>query len=157
MGRDRIYFLAPTRAGGWTVRPVIEHGRYHETRPRSWRGPYASELDAQHAALALHREADPHCTCNDCIAFASQPAPEDAGPFIIEFPTMEDARAAAEDIHTRTGVIVAIERQPSYAPYAALLDLVQTVAMGNTDADNLTRMASNVLAGKHWSDGQDTE
>jgi hypothetical protein len=44
--RDAIYFLAPTRTGGWRAVRVLEHGPYHERRPKAWLGPYPTENDA---------------------------------------------------------------------------------------------------------------
>jgi len=48
--KDAIYFIAPTRGGGWRVRKVVEHGPYHDRRPTTWRGPYATSSVAQLAA-----------------------------------------------------------------------------------------------------------
>lgn len=48
--RDAIYFIAPTRTG-WRIVKALEHGPYHEKRPASWRGPYATDYDA---GLAAH-------------------------------------------------------------------------------------------------------
>src|SRR4029077_998973 len=49
----------------------------------TWRGPYASALDADHAAdaanaadFAAHRAADPYCTCNDCIGHHAEQTPD---------------------------------------------------------------------------------
>jgi hypothetical protein len=56
--RSAIYFVARARAGGWRVRVVLEHGPYHDRRPASWRGPYASELDARRAIIDLEVEGE---------------------------------------------------------------------------------------------------
>jgi hypothetical protein len=60
MARDAIYYLAPTRAthsttrqlvvNGWRVVKVLEHGPYHDQRPKSWRGPYATAIGAMSVA-----------------------------------------------------------------------------------------------------------
>lgn len=51
--RDAVYFLRPKRGVGWTVVRVVEHGRYHDRRPKTWCGPYSSELDATSAMDSL--------------------------------------------------------------------------------------------------------
>jgi hypothetical protein len=72
-----IYFIAPTRTTHWRVVKTTAD----KTHPRSWRGPFYSEDSAQNAALTRHQMADPHCTCNDCIAeLAEDGTPEDDEP-----------------------------------------------------------------------------
>jgi len=51
--RDAIYFIAPKRDGGYRVVKVVEHGPYHDKRPATWRGPYASDYDARIASWDL--------------------------------------------------------------------------------------------------------
>jgi hypothetical protein len=57
--RSRVYFIAPTKAKGWRVRTVMEHGRYHEKRPASWRGPFPRRAAADAAADQLSRPKHP--------------------------------------------------------------------------------------------------
>jgi hypothetical protein len=59
MKRDAIYFVRPARRLGsyqrWAVVKVLEHGPYHDRRPPTWVGPYASDYDARLAAYDLER------------------------------------------------------------------------------------------------------
>lgn len=56
-----VYFIAPTRRRHgrrlvWRLVRVYEHGRYHDERPRTWRGPYPTKNSAQLAAWMAERE-----------------------------------------------------------------------------------------------------
>jgi hypothetical protein len=57
--RDAVYYVAPTRAGGWRVVKVLEHGPYHDKRPATWRGPYATSHDASLAAYDAEHTTPP--------------------------------------------------------------------------------------------------
>jgi len=61
MSRDAIYLIAPKRAGGWRVVKALEHGPHHDrkTWPKTWRGPFASDLDARHAIFDLLNAPSP--------------------------------------------------------------------------------------------------
>lgn len=74
--RDAIYFIAPRRTGGWRVVKVLEHGPYHDERPASWRGPYATSYEAQAAAASSNRTAKRCSSCGGTL----RPAERIDGP-----------------------------------------------------------------------------
>jgi hypothetical protein len=55
--RSEVWFIAPKRRRGWRTVKVLEHGPYHDRRPRTWVGPYPSRLAALVAADDLNRQA----------------------------------------------------------------------------------------------------
>jgi hypothetical protein len=83
------------------------------------------DWDRREAAHARHAAADPHCTCNDCMAdFARASADVPAGaPYKVHigyttrgrdrwrmFPTLEAATAFCEAVHEQAGVVLSVTR-----------------------------------------------
>jgi hypothetical protein len=153
MSRDRVYFLAPKRGGGWTVRTVVEHGRYHDARPSTWRGPYASAYDARREAetltFTMAHTPTRHVINEDD---EQRPEPQAAAKGLQALLKRDDAGDALDgDVLTtdeyeavRLAVLL-LSAEPQRPTYAELLSLANMVALGNTDADDLAKAASRLL------------